>query len=88
MAFSTAISWVSGRIQGGTREIAAAVAILLALTTIASYFQTWYRLRHVPGPFLNSLTVLVQLKKQYDGNFHLYLEGLQQKYGVKYIPKE
>jgi len=74
--------------QWGIREIAAAVAILLALAAIASYFLTWYRLRHVPGPFLNSLTVLVQLKKQYDGNFHLYMEGLHQKYGVKYIPKQ
>ncbi|KAK3312235.1 cytochrome P450 [Apodospora peruviana] len=58
--------------------------------TIFRYFLTWYRLRHVPGPFLNSLTTLIQLKKVFDGEYHLYLNGLAQKYGplVRIGPNE
>ena len=66
-------------------QIATAVAILLLLATSTSYFLTWYKLRHVPGPFLNSFMTLVQLKKQWDGQFHLYLEELHHKYG-EYSP--
>ncbi|KAM7218509.1 putative cytochrome P450 [Rhypophila decipiens] len=62
-------------------QILYTIFFILTTATVASYFRSWYRLRHVPGPFLNSLTALVQLKKVYDGKYHLYLEGLHQKYG-------
>lgn len=86
MAFANAVSWVS--VQWEISQIVTILAILTALTTTASYFLTWYRLQHVPGPFLNSLTVLVQLREQWKGNFHLYLEELHQKYGKRYIPAQ
>ncbi|KAK0621927.1 cytochrome P450 [Bombardia bombarda] len=58
--------------------------------TIVRIFLQWHRLRHVPGPFLNSLTSLVQVKKVYEGGYHLYLDGLAKKYGplVRIGPNE
>lgn len=56
-------------------------AILLALTTVIRYFISWYRLRHVPGPFLNSWTSLIQVKKLLEGDSHEYYNSLARKYG-------
>lgn len=80
MAFANVTTWVLA--QDTNIQIALLLAAALATTIITSYFRTWYRLCHVPGPFLNGWTTLVQLKHVYGGKFHLYLEGLHQKYGT------
>jgi hypothetical protein len=56
-------------------------AALLVLTTLYRYFAAWYRLRHVPGPFIQSWTSLIQVKKMWEGHGHLYYHGLAEKYG-------
>ncbi|KAM7207839.1 Pisatin demethylase 13 [Naviculisporaceae sp. PSN 640] len=73
-----------------TRKLLVSIAVVLTTGTIVSYFRTWYRLRHVPGPFLNSLTVFAQITKSWGGQYHLYLEELHQKYGplVRVGPSE
>ncbi|KAK0641470.1 cytochrome P450 [Cercophora newfieldiana] len=61
--------------------------VLLVLITVYRYFAAWYRLRHVPGPFVQSWTSLVQVKKMWEGHAHLYYNGLAEKYGepTKYV---
>ena len=55
----------------------AAVLIVLLVRAIWS----WYRLRHIPGPFVNSITSLWMLKKTVSGTLHYNLVELSDKYG-------
>jgi len=64
-----------------TRVILTAWALLLVLTILYRYFAAWYHLRHIPGPFIQSWTSLIQVKKMWEGHSHLYYHGLAEKYG-------
>ncbi|KAI5918647.1 cytochrome P450 [Camillea tinctor] len=53
-------------------------------------FRSWYRLRHVPGPFLASISVVWMLRKALSGRFHEYLRDVSEQYGplVRIGPNE
>ncbi|KAK3389959.1 cytochrome P450 [Podospora didyma] len=73
-----------------TTNLLIATGIVLVTTTIVHNFWSWYRLRHIPGPFLHSVTSFVLLKKVFEGDSPAYLDGLAQKYGplVRIGPNE
>ncbi|KAK1758886.1 cytochrome p450 [Echria macrotheca] len=66
------------------------LASLVATAITTRYFLSWYRLRHVPGPFLESLTSLIQLKRCLEGECHVYYNEIAEKYGplVRIGPNE
>ena len=55
---------------------------LLLLSGLVGTFLRWQRLRHVPGPFLNSLTVWPLLKRTVRGDLHQYMKDLSDEYGT------
>ncbi|KAK6189218.1 hypothetical protein LQW54_013500 [Pestalotiopsis sp. IQ-011] len=63
-------------------------AFLFALYVYA--FRSWYRLRHVPGPFLASISGAWMVKKALSGRFHEHLKDVSEKYGslVRIGPNE
>jgi len=74
-----------GRIQDvdlktSTMFILGTVAFLSAAYTIQT-FLVWYRLRHIPGPFLNSITPLVLTYHCIKEDITEYTHSLSVKYG-------
>ncbi|KAJ5690937.1 cytochrome P450 [Penicillium malachiteum] len=55
----------------------AAVTIAISL----HLFRTWWSLRHIPGPFLASLTNLQRVWWVKTGRAHLYHQAIHKKYG-------
>ncbi|KAL7928631.1 cytochrome P450 CYP4/CYP19/CYP26 subfamily protein [Trichoderma chlorosporum] len=82
----TAIS-ASADLFSSFREDVGAVRLLglVVLATIAAIlvhlFQTWWSLRHIPGPFLASLTNLQRVWWVKTGRAHLYHQAVHEKYG-------
>lgn len=58
------------------------VGLLLLVYALTKYFISWYRLRHIPGPFWAGVTKFWQLKHTWNGT--LYLESAEAcfKYGM------
>jgi hypothetical protein len=56
-------------------------AILIAWY-VASSFQAWYRLRHIPGPFLAKFSYWFMLRTQASGNQHLTFKDVNNTYGM------
>jgi hypothetical protein len=56
------------------------VAVVL-LTLFVYEFRSWYRLRHVPGPFLASVSSAWMVKKALSGRFHEHLRDAAEQYG-------
>ncbi|KAI0600094.1 cytochrome P450 [Biscogniauxia sp. FL1348] len=54
-------------------------ALLLAL--VCDRVWTWYRLRHIPGPFWASLSKYWQIKTQIRGHWYLDLKEVGDQYG-------
>ncbi|KAK5653184.1 hypothetical protein OQA88_9082 [Cercophora sp. LCS_1] len=71
------------------RTMLATGAGVLVFAIFISYVRSWYRLRHIPGPFLNSISALTQLRGELQGSSHLYYDDMQRKYGslVRIGPK-
>jgi hypothetical protein len=68
----------------GSLSIWQAAALCFGVTTFAMLihgFWSWYRMRHIPGPFLASVSVYWMLKKAFGGNYHVDLHNLALKYG-------
>ncbi|KAF6792341.1 cytochrome p450 [Colletotrichum musicola] len=67
------------------------ITIALAIGLLFSwYFASWYRLRHVPGPFLNSISLLPMNIITMGGKLSFRLKELGDKYGplVRVGPNE
>jgi len=61
--------------------VVATVAVAVGLWLIGYLFQTWRRLSHVPGPFLNSITPLVLTYHCLKEDITTYTYKLSLKYG-------
>ncbi|KAK0716635.1 cytochrome P450 [Apiosordaria backusii] len=59
----------------------AAALLLFTIGFILPTFRQWYRLRHVPGPFLNSITSLVYARRTLKDGSAQYVYDLCKKYG-------
>src|SRR5437762_1918719 len=55
------------------------VAILGAL--LAREIWSWYRLRHIPGPFINAISIYWMFRKAIGLRIHYDLFELSEKYG-------
>ena len=62
--------------------VAVAVGGLLLTTWLVRRIAAWSRMRHVPGPFLNSITVWPLLRRSVRGDLHLYMKDLSDRYGA------
>lgn len=58
----------------------AALSLLLAVV-IANEFRSWWKLHHIPGPFINSLSNLPMTKLASTGRLSHGLKEMQKKYG-------
>lgn len=58
-------------------SIALCALILLSIW----YLSSWHRLRHIPGPFLNSLSILPMQHMTRGGKLSFMLKDLGDKYG-------
>ncbi|ORY70305.1 cytochrome P450 [Pseudomassariella vexata] len=65
-----------------------AVALLAAL--LLYHVRSWYRLRHIPGPFLASISNLWMVKNVLSGRLHEVLKDVSDRYGplVRIGPNE
>ena len=75
---------VLGSLQPGnfsTSAIILATALIFGLVPLVQVFLTWRRLRHIPGPFLNSITPLVLTWHCVKEDITEYTHGLSLKYG-------
>ncbi|KAK3360741.1 cytochrome P450 [Lasiosphaeria hispida] len=72
------------RAQGAPPPLASAILAVMAafaLIALIQTFCTWWRLRHIPGPFLNSITPLVMTYHCFKGDITNYTHNLTVKYG-------
>ncbi|KAL3255192.1 hypothetical protein ABHI18_008399 [Aspergillus niger] len=63
------------------RELWLWVGCLALTLAILQLFRTWWSLRHIPGPFLASITNLPRVWWVKTGRAHLYHQALHKKYG-------
>lgn len=83
---NTSLSALWTCILDGVGGIGLARAIWLVLATSALLvlvhtFRTWYSLRHIPGPFVASITNLQRAWWVKTGRAHLYHQAVHEKYG-------
>ena len=55
--------------------------LILILAAVVPVIRQWYRLRHIPGPFLNSITSLVLVYHSWKEDHCTYVYRLCQEYG-------
>ncbi|KAK9425291.1 putative Cytochrome P450 [Seiridium unicorne] len=72
----------------GTLVLPCLVVALFALFVYE--FRSWYRLRHIPGPFFASVSSAWMVKKALSGRFHEHLKSVSEQYGslVRIGPNE
>lgn len=70
---------------GPVSLVAFSVAVVL-VTLFVYEFRSWYRLRHVPGPFLASISSTWMVKKALSGRFHEHLKDVSEQYGKDAAP--
>ncbi|KAK8040736.1 hypothetical protein PG991_000524 [Apiospora marii] len=76
------VTFVPVQIGGGDAvTVTYAVAGLLALWLSAATFVSWYRLKHIPGPWYAGLTSAWVGWVAYSGKAHAVYLGLSEKYG-------
>lgn len=57
------------------------VVIVVIMATCLQLFRTWWSLRHIPGPFLASITNFQRVWWVKTGRAHLYHQAVHAKYG-------
>lgn len=66
---------------GWLPSIAVPWLVLLLLVSVVYQLRSWYRLRHIPGPFAASVSQLWMVKHALSGRFHERLRDVSEKYG-------
>jgi hypothetical protein len=67
--------------SGYTSLLAIGLATALLLTYLARVAWQWYRLSHIPGPFLASISSLWIIKQSLNGRLALATKEVTDKYG-------
>lgn len=62
-------------------SLALLAASLLCAAVIANEFRSWWKLHHIPGPFINSLSNFPMTKLANTGRLSHGLKEMQKKYG-------
>lgn len=68
--------------QGNWRTIISSLLVFLAALVAADVYRSWYRLRHIKGPFSASLSKLWLIRRTAGGRMHLDFRDVCQKYGA------
>lgn len=76
-----AFSSLVGELPSATLALIGVTCVLSAL--LAREYYSWYRLRQVPGPFLNSLSIYGMNKLAMSGKMSFILRDLGEKYGKR-----
>lgn len=63
------------------KTVVLASTFLVILGAVVPVIRQWYRLRHIPGPFLNSITPLVLAYHSWKEDYCTYVYRLCQEYG-------
>lgn len=76
-------AWASFQHESSVKPttVIAALAVTVGIWLVNNLFQTWRRLSHVPGPFLNSITPLVLTYHCLKEDINTYVYNLSLKYG-------
>ena len=80
-AVGSPLEFILSRIDkvNGARALLAVGAVITVI--IFHLFQTWWCLRHIPGPFLASITNFQRAWWVKTGRAHLYHQAVHAKYG-------
>ncbi|KAH8895772.1 cytochrome P450 [Thozetella sp. PMI_491] len=62
--------------------IATVVAICILIRLVLGRLWSWYRLKHIPGPFLNSISIIPMLRMIASGRMSSLQRALGDKYGL------
>ncbi len=68
--------------QSSPAAMALTVAAVIASVLFARELWSWLRLRHVPGPFFNSISMYPMIKLTTGGKMSFVLKKMQSKYGT------
>lgn len=75
----------------GGRPLLSQIVVYLVVATIAGFatqrFWIWYRLRHIPGPFLGSVSMMWMMRNTLNGRMHLELKNVCDTYGESHSEK-
>jgi len=63
-------------------ELALLGALLVFIALCIQTFASWWRLRHVPGPFWSSISILPLSRLAGTGRISFVLDEVQRKYGM------
>ncbi|KAH8682719.1 cytochrome P450 [Xylariales sp. PMI_506] len=76
--------------SSSSRSIVAFAAAAAATSLLVVEFRSWHRLRHIPGPFLASLSSIWMVRKSLSGRLHEHLKEAADTYGplVRIGPNE
>lgn len=67
------------------RELALLAALFVSIALCVQTLASWWRLRHVPGPFWHSISILPLSRLAGTGRISFVLDEVQRKYGM-YFP--
>lgn len=70
----------SSRVGSSLPVVPLVVCILLSLVVL-QLWRTWWRLRHIPGPFPASITNFQRVRWVTTKRAHLILQDMHEKYG-------
>jgi hypothetical protein len=65
----------------GPARLGGAAALLLLTAWVARSTWSWYRLRHIPGPVLASVSAAWMIRKISSGRFHEHMCKVSDQYG-------
>lgn len=77
------VSWSTGEPWLTGRPLFDAVLLFIFIASLVSFVRSWYRLRHVPGPFFHSISSLPTLRANLSGRAHEVLYDLTSDYGER-----
>lgn len=67
--------------HGLLKSIVLPCLLALVVVFILQQFRSWYRLRHIPGPFWASVSSFWMVRKALTGKLHEHLRDISEKYG-------
>ncbi|KAI0126728.1 cytochrome P450 [Xylariales sp. AK1849] len=76
--------------DAGPGSFAVPFLVIAFIALFVYEFRSWYRLRHIPGPFLASISIAWMVRRALSGRFHEHLKDVSEKYGplVRIGPNE
>src|SRR2546430_2329902 len=80
------LAWTLQHTSPAMLALSAGVFVVTAL--LVREIWSWYRLRHIPGPFLNSISVFPMVRRAMGGRLNEELKKLGDEYGKRILSWE